>query len=137
MQIFADFLGGMAIKGEFMAGVNSSVSTIASTSTMAQLKADPNKLKNFSGYYVYFIKNIGPKNQFVARYDYYDPNTKLQGDAAGSDIYYKTLTLAWQYYLNDNIRLSLNYEMPKNETNTANPTEKKDNIIGLRFQAKF
>ncbi len=80
-------------------------------------KSNPNKIKKFSGYYAYLIKNIGKKNQFVARYDYFDPNTTLSGDAAGKDVYYKTLTLAWQYYLNDNIRFSLNYEMPKNETN--------------------
>ncbi|TAL65274.1 MAG: hypothetical protein EPN88_09785 [Bacteroidetes bacterium] len=137
IQIFADVLGGMAIKGEYMAGVNSTPSTIASSSTMAQKKADPNKLKNFSGYYIYFIKNIGPKNQFVARYDYYDPNTKLKGDAAGSDIFFKTWTVAWQYYLNGNIRISLNYEMPGNEINASNTTDKKDNILGVRIQAKF
>jgi len=136
-QIFADFLGGMAIKGEYVSGLNSTASTIASTATMAQKKADPNKLKNFSGYYIYFIKNIGPKNQFVAKYDYYDPNTKLSGDAAKNELYYKTITLAWQYYLNDNIRLSLNYEMPENETNATNTKDLKDNTLGIRIQAKF
>jgi hypothetical protein len=136
-QIFADFLGGMAIKGEYVSGLNSTASTIASTATMAQKKADPNKLKNFSGYYIYFIKNIGSKNQFVAKYDYYDPNTKLSGDAAKNELYYKTLTLAWQYYLNDNIRLSLNYEMPENETNATNTKDLKDNTLGIRIQAKF
>jgi len=137
IQIFADVLGGMAIKGEYIGGVNSTPSTITSTATMAQKKADPNKLKNLSGYYIYFIKNIGQKNQFVARYDYYDPNTKLKGDAAGSDIFYKTWTIAWQYYLNDNIRISLNYEMPENEINALNAIEKKDNVLGVRIQAKF
>ena len=52
---------------------------------MAEKKADPNKLRNFSGYYIYFIKNIGSKNQFVAKYDFYDPNTKLSGDAAKNE----------------------------------------------------
>ena len=136
-QIFADFLGGMAIKGEYISGLNSVVSTIASTATIVQKKADPNKLKNFSGYYIYLIKNVGPKNQFVAKYDFYDPNTKLSGDAAKNDLYYKTLTLAWQYYLNDNIRLSLNYEMPDNETNAANTKNLNDSILGIRIQAKF
>jgi phosphate-selective porin len=137
IQIFADVLGGMAIKGEYISGVNSTASSIAATATVAQMKADPSKLKNFSGYYLYFIKNIGSKDQFVARYDYYDPNTSLKGDAAGSDIYYKTWTLALQHYLNDNIRISLNYEMPKNEINSSNTTEKKDNVLGVRIQAKF
>ncbi|MEI6047272.1 MAG: porin [Bacteroidota bacterium] len=137
VQIFADVLGGMAIKGEYISGINSTPSTIAATSTVAQMKASPNLYNNFSGYYLYFIKNIGPKNQFIAKYDYYDPNNKLSGDAAGNSIYYKTWTLAWQYYLNDNIRISLNYEMPKNEINASNATEKKDNVLGVRIQAKF
>ncbi len=137
IQIFADILGGLAVKGEYMAGVNSTASTIASTATMVQMKADPNKIKNFSGYYIYLIKNIGPRNQMVACYDYYDPNTKLSGDAAKNDLFYKTLTLSWQHYLNDFIRISLNYEMPKNETNSTNPKDLKDNVLGVRIQAKF
>jgi phosphate-selective porin len=137
IQIFADVLGGMALKAEYMAGVNSTPSTIAATATLAQMKADPNKVRNFSGFYIYLIKNIGPKDQFVARYDYYDPNTGLSGDAAGSDVFYKTWTVAFQHYLNDNIRISVNYEIPKNEINTSNSVEKKDNVLGVRIQAKF
>lgn len=137
IQLFADILGGTAIKGEYISGVNSIASTLAASSTRAQLIASPNFYNNFSGYYIYFLKNIGTKNQFVAKYDYYDPNTKLSGNAAGNNIYYKTFTIAWQYYLNDNIRISLNYEMPKNETNASNPVDIRDNTFGLRIQAKF
>jgi phosphate-selective porin len=139
IQIFADILGGMAIKGEYVAGVNSASSATNqdSKAKLADYRKDPTKLRDFSGYYIYLIKNIGSKNQFVAKYDYYDPNTKLSGDAAKNELYYKTLTLAWQYYLNDNIRLSLNYEMPENETNTTNPKNLKDNTLGIRIQAKF
>jgi phosphate-selective porin len=137
VQIFADVLGGMALKGEYIAGINSVPSAVASTATMAQMKASPGLYNNFAGYYLFFIKNIGQKNQFVAKYDYYDPNTKLSGDDAGNSISYKTWTLAWQYYLNDFIRISVNYEMPKNEINASNPTDKKDNTLGIRIQAKF
>ena len=137
VQIFADVLGGMAIKAEYIAGVNSTVSTISSSSTPPQMQADPNRVRNFAGYYIYLIKNIGQKNQAVARYDFYDPNTTLKGDAAGSDLYYKTWTFAIQHYLNDFIRISLNYEMPVNEVNASNPADRKDNIFGVRIQAKF
>lgn len=137
IQVFADILGGMAIKAEYIAGVNSSVSTISSSASMAQMKADPNKLRNFAGYYIYLIKNIGQKNQVVVRYDFYDPNTTLMGDAAVNDIYYKTWSLAFQHYLNDFIRISLNYEIPTNEINAANPADRKDNVFGVRIQAKF
>jgi hypothetical protein len=147
VRIFADFLGGTALKAEYVTGTNSTASTTAApalNATVAVKTAAASTIKNFSGYYIYLIKNIGNKNQFVAKYDFYDPNTKLSGDAAKSDVFYKTLTLAWQYYLNDNIRLSVNYEMPQNEKNatikdvagTAN-VQLKDNTLGIRVQAKF
>lgn len=137
IQLFADVLGGMAVKAEYIAGVNSSVSTISSSASMAQMQADPNKLRNFEGYYIYLIKNVGPKNQVVARYDFYDPNITLEGDAAGNDLYFKTWSLAFQHYLNDFIRISLNYEIPSNEINASNPADRKDNVLGVRIQAKF
>jgi hypothetical protein len=139
IQIFADVLGGLALKGEYVAGKNSvtSLTNLDSKSKLADQRKDPTKLRNFAGYYIYFIKNIGPKNQLVARYDYYDPNTKLSGDPAKTDVAYKTLALSWQHYLNDNIRISLNYEMPKNEKNSTYPTDLKDNTLGIRIQAKF
>lgn len=128
IQVYLDILGGMALKGEYISGKNAYT---------GDSKTNPYKLKEFSGYYAYFIKNIGKKHQFVTRYDVFDPNSKLSGDAAGSDIKYNTLTIAWQYYLDDNIRISLNYEMPKNETSSKVPNEIKDNVFGVRIQAKF
>ena len=144
IQIFADFLGGMAIKGEYIAGTNSTASTTAApaiNATTATKLAGANKLNSFSGYYLYLIKNIGPKNQLVAKYDFYDPNTKLSGDAAGSAVSCKTVTLAWQHYLNDFIRITVNYEMPKFEVNSSRPSNYLDvtygNTLGIRIQAKF
>jgi phosphate-selective porin len=128
MQAYFDILGGLALKGEYLAGKNAYA---------GDSKSNPNKTKQFSGYYVYLIKNIGPKNQLVGRYDYFDPNTKLSGDAAGKDINYKTLAVAWQFYLNENIRLSAQYAMPVNETNASNPNDIADNVFTLRLQAKF
>ena len=128
MQLFFDFLGGMSLKGEYIMGKNA---------TAGDSKSNPFKTRNFSGYYAYLIKNIGKKNQFVVRYDHYDPNTDLSGDDAAKEVSYNTLTLAWQYYLNDNIRITLNYDKPWNETNTTVTEDKKDNVLGVRIQAKF
>jgi len=137
IQIFADILGGLAIKGEYMAGTNNYASLVGAKALIAEKKADPNKIRDFSGYYIYMIKNIGAKNQLVARYDYYDPNRKLSGDDAMSELAYGTWTLAWQYYLNDFIRISLQYVMPRNETNSTTPADRKDDVLGIRVQAKF
>jgi phosphate-selective porin len=128
IQFFYDLLGGMSLKGEYITGKNAFI---------GDSQANPYKLRKFSGYYAYFIKNIGKKNQFVARYDFFDPNIKLAGEDAGKDIAYSTLALAWQYYLNDNIRLTFQYEIPWNETNSTTPDNLKDNVLGIRVQAKF
>ena len=102
-QFYADILGGLTLKGEYITGINvypgytsAATSSIASstslkndtlfitnTTTKTTLIA-PAIEKSFSGYYVYLIKNIGKRNQFAARYDYYDPNTKLKGDQIGA-----------------------------------------------------
>jgi hypothetical protein len=145
IQIFADILGGMSVKGEYVQGVNSStsVSNQSSSASTATKRSDPSKVRNFSGYYLYLIKNVGAKNQFVFKYDQYDPNTSLSGDAAKGDVSWKTYTVAWQYYLNDNIRISLQLEMPKYEANASRPSDYKDatglygNTLGVRVQAKF
>jgi len=130
IQAYLDLLGGMSIKGEYIQG---------KTAYVGDSKANPYRIRNFKGYYAYLIKNVGAKNQFVLKYDYFDPNTKLSNDEVllSSDLAYSTLTLAWQYYLNDNIRISVNYEMPKNEKNATVSNELKDNTLGIRFQAKF
>jgi len=138
IQIFADFLGGMALKAEYMSGTNNYASLTGLISAIAALKGDPNKERTFSGYYFYLIKNVGPKFQLVGRYDYFDPNKKTSGDAStNTELYYKTWALATQYYLNDNIRISLQYEIPQNETNTKVPNDLKDNTLTVRVQAKF
>jgi phosphate-selective porin len=145
IQIFADILGGLALKGEYMQGVNSSASASnqLSAASISVKRADPSKVRNFKGYYIYLIKNVGAKNQLVLKYDYYDPNTSLSGDAAKADVSWKTYTIAWQYYLNDNIRISLQYEMPDYEANATRPADYKDltglygNTLGIRVQAKF
>jgi phosphate-selective porin len=145
IQVFADFLGGMSLKGEYIQGVNSltSVSNQSSSASTATKRADPTRVRNFKGYYLYLIKNIGTKNQLALKYDYYDPNTSLSGDAAKGEVNWRTYTVAWQYYLNGNIRISLQYEIPKYETNAARPSDYKDvtgvygNTLGIRVQAKF
>ena len=80
-QLFADVLGGMSIKGEYIAGKNASIgySPVAAAGTTAAIPGVANFQNNFAGYYLYFIKNLGKKNQFAFRYDYYDPNTNISG----------------------------------------------------------
>jgi hypothetical protein len=137
LRLYADILGGMQIKGEYITGSNT---------TPAADATKPNQIKDFSGFYVYLVKNIGEYNQFSLKYDNYDPNTKFSASEVGtkgsgsSDIAYNTLTLAWHHYWDDNIRISMAYEMPMNEkcdNLAAFKEDVIDNTFTLRIQAKF
>ncbi len=138
LQFYADLLGGMSIKSEFVTGTNATPAADATKS---------NQKKEVMGYYFYLIKNIGATNQFALKYDSYDPNTKLSGDDIGtktgsssSDLSYNTLTVAWHNYWDDNVRITFAYEMPMNEkTNKLSSYKEdlKDNTFTLRLQAKF
>jgi hypothetical protein len=178
-QFFADVLGGMSIKGEYIAGKNASIgySPIAAAGTTAAIPGVANFQNNFSGYYLYFIKNLGKKNQFAFRYDYYDPNTDiagkdvtitkfattdattLKGRTSGkSDLATTTFGFALHHYFDDNLRISLNYDLVQNEKvgsaglltedyTKADGTKVvkgldysnviNQNLLTLRIQAKF
>ena len=198
-QLFADILGGMSIKGEYITGKNISavgfnpieavaaVAEVKDANGVVTTKAVPavaavpgavNVQNYFSGYYLYFIKNLGKKNQFAFRYDYYDPNTKISGSdltgkdvisynadkklnwvpksAGKSDLATTTFGFALHHYFDDNLRITLAYDMVKYEkvkaagivkdSYTANDGTSgtldynntlKNNTITLRIQAKF
>ena len=125
-QFFADVLGGMSIKGEYIAGKNASIgySPVAAAGTTAAIPGVANFQNNFSGYYLYFIKNLGKKNQFAFRYDYYDPNTDITGKdvnitkytsadattlknrvSSKRDLATSTFGFALHHYFDDNLRI--------------------------------
>ena len=110
-QLYLDILGGLSLKGEYIMGINgapgyatnnaavNTTSLVDKNDTLFQtLTATVNKVyrpaieRNFMGYYVYLIKNIGKRNQFAVRYDYYDPNTKISNDSIGISNYKVTST---------------------------------------------
>ncbi|MBE0648496.1 MAG: hypothetical protein IH596_12010 [Bacteroidales bacterium] len=102
MQLYMDILGGMSIKAEYMMGINAYPGAVGSFSVqdpfhttlvndtlmMTNMITNTNQInptirRNFMGGYVYLIKNIGKRNQFAFRWDFYDPNTKLNGNQIG------------------------------------------------------
>jgi hypothetical protein len=102
-QLYLDLLGGLSLKGEYIFGVNSTPGYYASSTEVGPLSsslkndtltlttlttktttARPAITRNFSGYYIYLVKNIGKRNQIAIRFDYYNPNTKLSADQIGT-----------------------------------------------------
>jgi hypothetical protein len=135
-QLFADIMGGLSIKGEYIAGKNASVgySPVAAAGTTAAVPGVANFQNNFQGYYLYFIKNLGKKNQFAFRYDYYDPNTDITGKdvavkgftspdattlkskmSGKSDLATSTFCFALHHYFDDNLRITFAYDIVNNE----------------------
>ncbi len=137
-QLFADVLGGMSLKGEYIAGMNGTTgfSGVPAGTDPVKNPAIPgvaNYQNNFAGYYLYFIKNLGKKNQFAFRYDYYDPNTDITGadvaikkysptdpmlkskTSGQSDLATTTFDFALHHYFDDNLRITLDYAVVQNE----------------------
>lgn len=174
-QLFADVLGGLSIKGEYIAGKNASVGYAPYSLAGVAKPGVANFQNKFSGYYLYLIKNLGKKNQFAFRYDYYDPNTDIKGKdisitkftptdltvlsaktSGKSDLATTTLGFAFHHYFDDNLRITLAYEVVQNEKvgttgkvvdNYTNPdgttgsldysSKVNQNVLTLRIQAKF
>jgi len=100
-QLYMDILGGLALKGEYIFGVNSTpgysvnATVVTNTSTIKNdtvflttlstkyVNSAPAISRNFQGYYIYLVKNLGKHHQVAVRYDYYDPNTKMGTDSLG------------------------------------------------------
>ena len=83
----------------------------------------------------------------MAKYDWYDPNTKVSGDAIGkpgnnltvADIRYGTLGLGLTRYFSGNLKFLAYYDIVRNET-TILPgftEDLKDNIFTFRVQLRF
>jgi len=127
-QLFADVLGGLSVKGEYIAGKNAAIGYAPAGTTLGSA----NYQNNFAGSYLYLIKNLGKRNQVAFRYDYYDPNTDIKGTdvtikqyaattafvkkaSSKSDLATTTFGFAFHHYFDDNIRITLNYDVVQNE----------------------
>ena len=150
------FIGKTQIRAEYIQGTQTAISG-SSTSLKAAMSGDA-YLRQFNGYYVYFIQDIGKTPfQVVAKYDVYDPNTAVSGNQIGltsssgvttgsADVLYSTVGVGLHYHMDKNTRISAYYDMVRNETTTQladNSTlkdlskDRNDNVFTLRLQYKF
>jgi phosphate-selective porin len=147
-------LGTTTIRGEYIWGTQSATQG-SSSSPFYFLTPTDSYVRNFNGMYVYFIQRLGKsKHEIAVKYDWYDPNTKVNGrDIIGTtggkaltaaDIKYTQLGLTYTWYAYENVKFMFNYNIIKNEV-TGNGTnfltgfdkDIKDNIFTARVQYKF
>jgi len=154
LQAYASILpfGGTVLRGEFYTGTNVSLDNNNPFDNSANAFIRP-----VTGWYTTLIQNIGNDFQLVGRYEQFDPNTKLEGDAIGAkvngtaignsnDLAYSQISVGVNYFLSGNVKLSVAYDHKVNETSAAlkNANPRKDysgevenDLTTLQLQYKF
>ncbi|KIC92393.1 porin [Flavihumibacter sp. ZG627] len=132
------------LRAEYWKGKQSATSI--SSETPGALINDPIYTRRFDGAFFYLLQNIG-NHQVGLKYDWYDPNTDVQGmdikEGAGNfhsaDIQFKTLGLGYLNYINENLKLVLWYDLVNNEKTSLEGFSKnlKDNVFTCRLQFRF
>lgn len=127
VQVYFNVLpfGGTVLRGEMYTGDNVSVANNGPYDGGTVAYTRPTL-----GWYGTLVQNLGSDFQVVGRYEQYDPNTELEGDAIGkgkigdaNDIAWSQISVGVNYFLSGNVKLSLAYDIKTNET-SSNLTSK-------------
>jgi hypothetical protein len=149
-------IGGAILRGEYIFGKQP-----GTNSTSQSAAAQPATIynRNFAGWYVTYIQNLGDHEQVVLKYDVYDPNTKVSASSftntntsgalglTATDIKYSTFGFGLVHHWDDNVKFVFYYEVVNNDkltgiTDTKNSlfpyaNDVKDNVFTFRVQYKF
>jgi hypothetical protein len=161
VQLYYDIpvLGGFSLRGEYISGKQPGSK---SDNKFYARGAGDVYLRNFAGYYINYVQNIGNDNQLIVKYDVFDPNTDVKGDDIGrvggnaklgwADIKYTTLGLGWIYHWDSNVKFVLYYDLVTNEKINSAATSSTvangssdltykndihDNVLTFRVQYRF
>jgi len=128
-------LGTTTVRGEYITGRR----PVMEGRTGSQLL----HVRNLSGFYAYFVQNIGTWGQVAAKYEGYDRNTDLAGSAvrAAADLGYTVLGFGVNIFV-DKARFTLWYEMPHTATGElpladGTAPDITDNKTTVRFQYRW
>jgi hypothetical protein len=138
--------GSTELRNEYWKG--SQPGTATSTSNPGTLPEGPTYIRNFDGGFFFFLQHIiNNKNQLLIKYDWYDPNVKVEEAEIGktgtnftsADVRFSTWGFGFLRQINENLRFVVYYDMVRNEkTQLAGYTEDlEDNILTLRFHYRF
>lgn len=141
-------VGNTEFRAEYIRGTQTATQSSSETPGVIPTlngKNAPLYIRNFDGAYFYFLQHLGSKkHQFVAKYDWYDPNKKVKGNEIGkgftaADVRFNTFGLGYVVYPNDNLKITFWYEIPKNEKTNLNDytSDLKDNNFTCRVQYRF
>jgi hypothetical protein len=153
LQLYYDLpvIGGFSFRTEYIQGKQPGTAT---SSNGYRVGNGDLYMRDFKGYYFWYVQNIREKNQFVIKYDVYDPNRDVKGANIGlpanaklsaADLRYNTFGIGWVYHWDANVKFTAYYDFVSNEK--ANPAgvgalapfrgDVKDDVLTLRVQYKF
>ncbi len=115
---------GLGVRGEYICGKQPPAPGAAPA---AALSAD------VEGYYLYAIQNLGTRNQFVLRYDSYDPDDDNSLPNVIGNAPVRTLGGSYIFHWDANSKFMFAYEQPK----TSGFTDPDDNVFTIRYQYSF
>ncbi len=157
LQLFYDlpvsFLGGLSIRAEVIQGTQPATQTTNAFYNPGTT-VTPLYEREFLGYYVAYIQNIGLSNQFMLKYDVFEPNANASSANVGApgsfmnlgDIKFTTFGLGWIHHWDANVKFVAYYEMISNDKVFAGTTSNSlkpyvedihDNVFTFRVQYKF
>ena len=123
-------------------------------------------IRNFNGGYVHFVQDIADtKHSITVKYDWYNPNTDINSSAIGTaltadqiaanaktpntskpymaasktDMSYSTIGIGYIYRMNNNVKLTVYYDMVSNGKTMLKKymADLTDNVLTVRMQYKF
>jgi hypothetical protein len=138
--------GKTEIRSEYWRGKQPGTAT--TTSNPGTLPNGPTYIRNFDAAFLYFLQNIvNAKWEFIAKYDWYDPNTKVKEYEIGkagtnmteADLRFNTFGIGLTRYFTGNFKMLVYYDIVRNEKTSLNKftNDVEDNVLTLRMQLRF
>jgi len=138
--------GKTEIRSEYWRGKQPGTAT--TTLNPGALPNEPTYIRNFDAAFFYFLQNIiNTKWELMAKYDWYDPNIKVQKSEIGksgtnltaADVRYNTFGFGMTRYFTGNFKMLAYYDIVRNQkTSLSNLTgDVKDNVFTFRMQLRF
>ncbi|HYO22660.1 MAG TPA: porin [Flavisolibacter sp.] len=133
-------------RAEYWRGTQSGTAT--TTVNPGTLPASPTYVRQFDGAFFYYLQNIvNEKWELIVKYDWYDPNTKVNATQIGkagtnltaADIKYGTLGTGLTYYFTSTLKALAYHSFVRNEKTDLNGYREdvKDDVFTLRIQMRF
>lgn len=141
-------IGTTTIRGEYITGTQSGSLDKTNSPNVTTVNAANTVQRQFNGANAYFVQRIGKtKHEFVVKYEWYDPNTKLSASDFGvgttfksAELKYQMLGLGYVHYWDENLKFMVYYNFVENEKGegiSGFTKDIKDNVLTFRMQYRF